>query len=93
MILYSYYEMLHHQTKKKPQTFSYRAENSLITRKDISRFSPPQMSMPLSYCPSSLKYSRSMANSPPAMVGDLKTYMQGSSFSFRERKKTHNSNF
>lgn len=42
------------------------------TRNDISRFSPPQMSMPLSYCPSSLKYSLSIANKPPAIVGDLK---------------------
>lgn len=44
----------------------------LFTRKEISRFSPPQMSMPLSYWPSSLKYFLSMANRPPAMVGDLR---------------------
>lgn len=43
----------------------------LLTRKEISRFSPPQMSMPSSYSPSSWKYRRSMANRPPAMVGEL----------------------
>ena len=43
-----------------------------LTLKDNSKFSPPQMSMPGSYVPRCSKYSRLMANSPPAMVGDLK---------------------
>uniref|UniRef100_A0A182KHP4 Uncharacterized protein n=1 Tax=Anopheles christyi TaxID=43041 RepID=A0A182KHP4_9DIPT len=40
-------------------------------RKEISKFSPPQTSMPISYSPSSLKYARSIANRPPAIVGEL----------------------
>ena len=41
------------------------------TRKEISRFSPPQTSIPGSYLPMAMKYWRSMANRPPAMVGVL----------------------
>ena len=44
----------------------------ILTLKEISRFSPPQMSMPESYWPISLKYFLLMANKPPAMVGDLR---------------------
>lgn len=43
----------------------------LYTLKDISRFSPPQTFIPASYSPMSKKYSLSIANNPPAMVGDL----------------------
>lgn len=37
---------------------------------ESSKFSPPQMSKPLSYVPSLSKNSLSIANNPPAMVGD-----------------------
>uniref|UniRef100_A0A182QIN5 Uncharacterized protein n=1 Tax=Anopheles farauti TaxID=69004 RepID=A0A182QIN5_9DIPT len=37
---------------------------------ESSRFSPPQMSKPESYVPSRSKKARSIANRPPAIVGD-----------------------
>lgn len=40
------------------------------TLNDSSKFSPPQMSKPLSYVPSRSKNFLSMAKRPPAMVGD-----------------------
>ena len=43
----------------------------ILTRNDNSRFSPPQISIWLSYKPISRKYWRSIAKRPPAMVGDL----------------------
>ena len=43
----------------------------ILTLKDSSRFSPPQISMPASYVPMCSKYFLLMANRPPAMVGDL----------------------
>lgn len=51
--------------------FTDRGRQQTLTLKEISRFSPPQMSMPASYWPISLKYFLLMANKPPAMVGDL----------------------
>jgi len=42
------------------------------TRNEISRFSPPQTLSPGSYLPISAKYFRSIANSPPAIVGVLR---------------------
>ena len=42
-----------------------------LTLKESSRFSPPQISKPGSYVPMLLKYSLSMENNPPAMVGVL----------------------
>ena len=39
-------------------------------RKDSSKFSPPHISISSSYEPNSKKYLRSMANSPPAIVGE-----------------------
>lgn len=50
---------------------------SFLTLKEISRFSPPQMSMPASYWPSSLKYFLFIAKRPPAMVGDLRGGEEG----------------
>lgn len=44
----------------------------LLTLNDSSKFSPPHISIPESYFPRWLKYSRLIANKPPAMVGDLK---------------------
>ena len=41
------------------------------TLNDSSYCSPPQMNIPGSYCPSSLKNSLLIANSPPAITGDL----------------------
>ena len=54
-------------------------KQSFLTLKEISRFSPPQMSMPASYWPSSLKYFLFMAKRPPAMVGDLRGEEGGTS--------------
>lgn len=42
-----------------------------LTLNEISKFSPPQTSIPGSYAPISKKYSLSAANKPPAIVGDL----------------------
>ena len=50
------------------------------TLKESSKFSPPQMFIPGSYSPKWWKYSLSMANSPPAIVGDLKGLAKSSSF-------------
>ena len=49
------------------------------TRKLISKFSPPQTSIPVSYDPILRKYSRETAKRPPAIVG-VRT---GSVFAFR----------
>lgn len=38
--------------------------------KESSRFSPPQISNPLSYVPRRSKKARSIEKRPPAMVGD-----------------------
>lgn len=43
-----------------------------ITLNDISRFSPPHISILESYPPTSKKYNLSTAKRPPAIVGDLK---------------------
>ena len=43
----------------------------ILTLNEISKFSPPHMSRPGSYFPIFMKYFLSIANSPPAMVGDL----------------------
>lgn len=43
-------------------------------------FSPPQISIPGSYSPSATKYLRSIANNPPAIVGDLIGFTKSSSF-------------
>lgn len=51
--------------------FTDSRKKQLLTLKEISRFSPPQMSMPASYWPISLKYFLLIANNPPAIVGDL----------------------
>lgn len=48
----------------------FGATESKRTLNDNSRFSPPHMSKPLSYVPRRSKNFLSMANSPPAMVGD-----------------------
>ena len=50
------------------------------TLKESSKFSPPQTFIPGSYSPKWWKYSLSMANSPPAIVGDLKGLAKSSSF-------------
>lgn len=39
------------------------------TLNDSSRFSPPQISKPLSYVPNFSKKALSMLNNPPAIVG------------------------
>lgn len=44
----------------------------VVTLKEISYCSPPQISRPVSYPPSSQNHSLSTANSPPAITGDLK---------------------
>lgn len=48
----------------------FGATESKRTLNDNSRFSPPHMSKPLSYVPRRSKNFLSMANSPPAIVGD-----------------------
>lgn len=60
--------------------FNNRTHIKSDTRNEISRFSPPQISMPLSYCPRSLKYCLFIANNPPAIVGDLEKDHSLSSF-------------
>ena len=47
-------------------------EKNYLTLKDNSKFSPPQICIPSSYAPISKKYFLSIANKPPACVGDLK---------------------
>lgn len=39
-------------------------------RKDISKFSPPQISIPASYVPRYSKYFVLIENRPPAIVGE-----------------------
>lgn len=51
--------------EKKSEQIRYHTLN------DISKFSPPQTFIPASYSPISKKYSLSIANKPPAIVGDL----------------------
>jgi len=44
---------------------------NLCTLNEISYCSPPQISRPVSYPPSSQNHFLSTANSPPAITGDL----------------------
>ena len=53
------------------KTFDWISRN-IITLNEISRFSPPHISIPSSYPPSLLKKCLSIANNPPAIVADLK---------------------
>lgn len=45
----------------------------LLTLNEISKFSPPQTSIPVSYEPISSKYCLLIENKPPAITGVLKT--------------------
>ncbi|OBS59436.1 hypothetical protein A6R68_09442 [Neotoma lepida] len=47
-------------------------EDGLLRFGIWARYLHLRISMPLSYCPRSLKYCRFIANNPPAIVGDLK---------------------
>lgn len=62
---------LHVSSPYLNDAFTDSRKKQLLTLKEISRFSPPQMSMPASYWPISLKYFLLIANNPPAIVGDL----------------------
>ena len=58
-------------TPKLVVGWRYKMYKYKPTLNDNSRFSPPHMSIPASYVPSWVKYSRLMENNPPAIVGDL----------------------
>lgn len=59
----------HAYLKNNVRDPTHRTEE--LTRKDNSRFSPPQISIPGSYVPRYSKYVLSMENRPPAIVGVL----------------------
>ena len=60
------------QTEFSIQTIKrMKTPHKLLTLKESSKFSPPQIFKPSSYAPISKKYFLSMANKPPAWVGDL----------------------
>lgn len=66
------YLLLYYATFPASHSSLATVANKQQTLKDNSRFSPPQILYPGSYRPSSSKYSLSIANNPPAIVGDLK---------------------
>ena len=63
----------HKCIRKTVECHTLLNEAGILTRNESSRFSPPQMSMPGSYVPKYSKYSRLIANNPPAIVGLLQT--------------------
>lgn len=61
---------------------------NIFTLKEISYCSPPQISRPVSYPPSSQNHFLSTANSPPAITGDLQDTQNTNYYRHKMRVKS-----